>query len=80
MRLAGVALLAGRVLILLEDLVNDWQERRQLPFGPGPDLSIARRFAVLQDLRERVPVQVVLLTGSAFTELFGEYSSSDLGP
>ena len=42
--LGGVALLAGRVLALRENLVNDRPERLQLPLGSVSGLAIAPRF------------------------------------
>jgi len=76
----GVTLLAGRVPVLLENLMDDRQEWLQLPLGAGLGLPIAWRLTVLQDLRKRVPMQAILLAGPSFAELFGEYASSDLGP
>ena len=76
----GMALFASGVLVLLENFVDDRLERLQLALAAGPGLAIARRLRVGQNLRERVPMQAVFLASLPFTELFGEYASSDLGP
>ena len=52
--LDGVALLAGRRLILLQDLVNDGQERIELGSLSGLPLSIAWRLGIAQDIFSRV--------------------------
>jgi hypothetical protein len=78
--LVSRALLAGGLLVLLQNLMDEWQEGFELGLAAGPGPPIARRLGVGQDLRERVPVQAILPAGLAFAESFGQYASSDLGP
>lgn len=52
----SVALLAGRRFILLQDLMDEWQEWIELEPLPGLPLPIAGRLRVLQDLFESLPM------------------------
>src|SRR5262249_56001008 len=54
----GVALLPGGLPVVLEDLVDDGQEAVELGPGPRGRAAIAGRLGVLEDLGQRVPVDL----------------------
>jgi hypothetical protein len=60
-----VPLLPGRLPVILQDLVDDGQERFQLPLLSRSAQTIAGRLIVGEDLLEGVPAQAILLHGSA---------------
>jgi hypothetical protein len=76
----GVPLLPRGFLVVLEDLVDDGQERIELGPGTWDRTAIARRFGVLEDLLESVPVDVVRAAGSALAQAVDEDATANLGP
>ena len=74
----GVPLFPRGLLAVLEDLVDDGQERIEL--GAWDRTAIARRFGVLEDLLESVPVDAVRAAGIAFAQAVNENATADLGP
>ena len=76
----GVPLFPRGLLVVLEDLVDDGQERIELGPGAWDRTAIARRFGVLEDLLESVPVDAVRAAGSAFAQAVNENATADLGP
>ena len=61
----GVPLFPRGLLVVLEDLVDDGQERIELGPGAWDRAAVARRFGMLEDLLEGIPVDVVRAAGSA---------------
>jgi hypothetical protein len=55
----GVPLLPQGLLVALADLVDDGQERIELGPGVWDRAAVARRFGMLEDLLEGIPVDVV---------------------
>ena len=76
----GVPLLPRGFLVVLEDLVDDGEERLELRFRAGGSAAIAGRLRVLEDLLEGVPVDVVLAAGGALAQAVDEDATADLGP
>jgi hypothetical protein len=78
--LGGVPLLLGGLLVVLEDLVDDRQQgvedRGPLRLGA----AITGRLGVVEDLLERLPVDLGLAAGGAPAEAVGEDATADLGP
>jgi hypothetical protein len=77
---ARVPLPPGRLLVILEDLVDGGQEMIEPRLGPRCFAAVARGFRMLLDRLERVPVNAVLTAGSALAEVLDEDTSADLGP
>ena len=78
--LGGVPLLPRGLPVVLEDLVDDGQEGAELGPGPGAVPAVAGRLGVVEDLLERVPVDVELAAGGALAEAVDEDAAADLGP
>jgi hypothetical protein len=76
----GVPRFPRGLLVVLEDLVDDGQERIELGPGAWDRTAIARRFGVLEDLLERVPVDAVRAAGGALAQAVNENATADLGP
>ena len=76
----GVPLLPGGLLVGLEDLVDDGQEGVELGPGPGGRAAVSGRLGVVEDLLERVPVDVELAADGAFALAVDEDATADLGP
>ena len=60
----GMSLLPRGLLVVVEDLVDDGQERIELGPGAWDRAAVARRFGMLEDLLEGIPVDVVRAAGS----------------
>src|SRR3984885_13850820 len=69
--LRRVPLLLRRLAVAGEGLVNDRQERVQLPLRPWLALPVTRRLLVGQDLLQRVPTQTVLAARATLAQLAG---------
>ena len=76
----GVPLLPRGLLVVLEDLVDDGQERLELGPGSWGRAAVSGRLGVVEDLLERVPVDVVLAAGGALAQAVDEDATADLGP
>ena len=76
----GVPLLPGGLLVGLEDLVDDGQEGFELGLGPGDGPAVSGRLGVVEDLLERVPVDVELAADGSFALAVDEDATADLGP
>ena len=76
----GVPLLPGRLGVVLEDLVDDRQERVEDRGPLGKDAAIAGRLGVGEDLFEGLPVDAVLAAGGASAQAVDEDATADLGP
>ena len=76
----GVPLLPRGLLVGLEDLVDDGQEGVELGPGAGRRAAVAGRLGMVEDLRERVPVDVELAAGGALAQAVDEDAAADLGP
>src|SRR5262245_3701163 len=63
-----------------EELVDDGQEGVELRLRAWCRAAIAGRLGVVEDLRERVPVDVVLAAGGALAQAVDEDAAADLGP
>jgi hypothetical protein len=76
----GVPLLPGGLAVVLEDLVDDRQERLEdrRPLGRGA--AVARRLGVREDLAEGLPMDAVLAAGGASAQAVDEDATADLGP
>jgi len=66
-----MTLLAGRRFILLQDLVDDWQERIQLGSLAGLPLPIAEGLRMAQDLFESLPVEGKFFANRSFGFFLG---------
>jgi hypothetical protein len=75
----GVPLLPGGLLVGLEDLVDDGQEWFELGPGPCGGPTISRWLGVVEDLLERVPVDVELAADGSFALAVDEDATADLG-
>ena len=60
--------------------MDDGQEGVELGPGPGRGAAVAGRLGVVEDLAERVPVDVVLAAGGALAQAVDEDATADLGP
>jgi len=79
--LGGVALLLGRGLVVLEDLIDYPEEGSELGSGPFTRaLLIARRLDVLEHLFQRVMTDLVLPADLALGHLLDQNSSANLRP
>jgi hypothetical protein len=78
--LGGVPLLLRRLLVVLEDLVDDREQGLEDggPLELGPPVS--GRLGVVEDPLEGLPVDLVLAAGGAPAEAVGEDATADLGP
>ena len=77
---SGVPLLLGSLLVTLEDLVDDGKEGFELGLGPGSGPTVSRRLGVVEDLLERVPVDVELAADGSFALAVDEDATANLGP
>lgn len=75
-----VPLLAGRRLILLQDLVNERQKRGQLGAFPRLTLTITGRLGMAHDLFERLPVERKLPAHRPFGFLLEQNKTANFGP
>lgn len=76
----GVMLLAVNVAVLPQDLLNDRQERPDLPLLPRLALPIAGRLGVRQYLLQRVPMNVETPAHASPAASLDKHQSSNLGP
>ena len=60
--------------------MDDAQEGVELGPGPRGGAAVAGRLGVVEDLLERVPVDVVLAAGGALAQAVDEDATADLGP
>src|SRR5512135_2603288 len=76
----GVPLLPRGLRVGLEDLVDDGQEGVELGPGPRCSAAVAGRLGVVEDLLERIPVDVELTAGGALAQAVDEDAATNLGP
>ena len=75
-----VALFGRRLLVLLENFMNDRQEPIELRLGPRLTLPVAGRLGVVEDFLQGFPVQVIFLTDRPLAFLLGQHQATDFGP
>src|SRR5206468_4280776 len=75
----GVPLLLRGLPVILEDLMDDGQEGVELGPRPGGRPE-GGRLGVVEDLGQRVPVDLVLAAGGALAQAVDEDATADLGP
>ena len=78
--LGRVPLLLGRLSVVLQDLVNDRQERFQLALRSRLVLPIARRLLVGQNLLQGVPAEAMLPAGGTPTQLASQHLPTNVSP
>ena len=78
--LGRMPLLLGCLTVLFQNLVDDRQERLQLPLRPRLALPLTGRLGMRQNLLQRVPTKVVLLTRSTPAQLLRQHQPTDLFP
>jgi len=76
----GMALLRWSGSILVEDAVDDGQERPQLGLGARDGVLVARWCGRREDSRECRPVEVVFPASGAFGEFPQKNAAADLSP
>ena len=77
--LRGVPLLAMRLLICRQDLLDHRQERIQLR-GSTRRSPVTRRLRMRQHFLQRLPVQAVLRTRLPLTDLARQHATANLRP
>jgi hypothetical protein len=75
-----VPLLLRSVLIVGQDLVNDWQQGRQLRLFTRHALSIAGRLVMREYLYERMPTKAILLASSSLAQLVRQHLPTNFCP
>src|SRR4029077_2212807 len=78
--LRRVLLLARRLPVGLQDLMNDRQERLQFPLPTRLAQPVARWLLMGQDLLQRMPAQSVLLAGGSLAQLVRQHLPTNLLP
>ena len=68
------------LLVILEDLADDREEGIELGLGTGGGPAISGRLGVVEDLLERVPVDVEFATDGSFALAIDKDATADLGP
>jgi hypothetical protein len=76
----GMALLGGRGLILVENLLNDGEERSENRAWPWLGLLVGLGFGLVNDLVDGAEVEVVLPAGLPETQLAAADPPTDLRP
>ena len=66
--------------VVLEDLVDDGEERLELGLWPGSGSSVSGGLGVAQDLLERVPVDVELAADGTLALAVDQDATADLSP
>src|SRR5262249_4256930 len=78
--LGGMALLPGGLLVVVEDLVNDGEEGVELGPGSGGRALVPGRLGMVEDLLERVPVDLELAADGSLALAVDEDATADLSP
>jgi hypothetical protein len=76
----GVPLLLEGLLVVFENQEEDGKEGIENRCPLRLVAAVARRLGVLEDLAERLPVDVVLSAGGTPAEAISEDATADLGP
>jgi len=76
----GVTLLPGSLAVVLEDLVDDGEERLELGLWPGSGSSVSGGLGVVEDLPERIPVDVELAADRTLALAVDQDATANLRP
>ena len=76
----GMALLPGGLPVALKDLVDNGEEGVKLGPGSGGGAVVPGRLGMVEDLLERVPVDLELAADGALALAVDEDATADLSP